>query len=120
WNMRVTVKRDYDSLLGISSNICVKAPIFVFAVGKNEDVLRTNIHIEMPIQRGDVHTSLLSGPSYSCIHQLTHRVSIHQIPNISLARWGERNMLRVLFCALWSQDRSNVQLTQEEQREFYE
>lgn len=51
---QLKVKRDYDSLLGVSSEISITAPLFVFAVGKNEDVLKTNIYIEMPIQRENV------------------------------------------------------------------
>jgi hypothetical protein len=37
-----------------------------------------------------------------------------------LAKWGERNMLRVLFPALWTEDRGGSHLTADEQRIFYE
>lgn len=37
--------RDYDSLLGIDSNIRLTGPLTVYPVSKREDVLFQNIHI---------------------------------------------------------------------------
>jgi hypothetical protein len=51
---RLTIKRDFDSLLGLSREICVLAPLFVYPVARHEDTLRHNVHIRRPIHRESV------------------------------------------------------------------
>lgn len=38
--------RDYDSILGIDTNICIKANLLMYPVSKFEDTLRRNVHIK--------------------------------------------------------------------------
>lgn len=38
--------RDYDSVLGIDANICIRAELTMYPVSKFEDTLRRNIHIK--------------------------------------------------------------------------
>lgn len=45
---------------------------------------------------------------------------MHKIPNLMFAKWGERNMIRIIFPGLYSDDRSSSHLTRDQQREFYE
>lgn len=45
---------------------------------------------------------------------------VHKIPNLFLAKWGTHNVIRVLFPALYEEDRRKPGLTQEEQATFYE
>lgn len=55
----LSVSRDYDSLLGVAEKILVDGPITVFAVPHSTFALRTSLHMEHPIVRGDVSYSLI-------------------------------------------------------------
>lgn len=46
----VDVTRDYDSLLGLSSQIAFNKPITVYPAAKFEDTLSKNIHIKVHLQ----------------------------------------------------------------------
>ncbi|KAF9470635.1 hypothetical protein BDN70DRAFT_901951, partial [Pholiota conissans] len=97
--------RDYDSLLGIHSNICVQTALTMYPVSKFEDTLTRNIHIKISFnnQFGE-HSN----------------VPVHRIPNLCIAKWGTHNMIRVLLPGLYNGQRRNPFLTQEELATFYE
>lgn len=59
-------KRDYDSLLGINSNILVKAELSMFPAPKLTDTLQTSIHINHPFLISSVSDSKI------CLFQRTH------------------------------------------------
>jgi hypothetical protein len=42
----ITVRRDYDSVLGIHDDIVVSSPINIYPVAKKEDTLSKNIHVK--------------------------------------------------------------------------
>jgi hypothetical protein len=46
--------RDYDSVLGISSHVRVKGPLYVYPVPKNDETLSHTIHIRHKFQTADV------------------------------------------------------------------
>jgi hypothetical protein len=52
--------RDYDSLLGISENICVKAPLTVNPIAKHNDTLRTSVHLKHGFNMTQVSLYLLN------------------------------------------------------------
>ncbi|TFK32541.1 hypothetical protein BDQ12DRAFT_772989 [Crucibulum laeve] len=100
----VEVRRDFDSLIGISTRIILTCDIIIYPVSSNREVLTESVHFTIATMVEDVSP---------------HSVSAHRIPNISFGRWGERNQIRILFPKLWSNERNGVILTQNEQREFY-
>ncbi|KAF8889789.1 hypothetical protein BD779DRAFT_1438914 [Infundibulicybe gibba] len=101
----INLRRDYDSLIGVSSEIEIKSELYIFPLSRHEDTLKTNIHLTWPIRRGN----------------MTHAVPIGQIPNIMLGKWGVRNMLRVMFPAAWVPGKKyQQQLSQGMQRDFFE
>jgi hypothetical protein len=57
----VTLKRDYDSLIGISSNIVVQSEIFVSPVARQEHTLTENVHLQVDVRHRDT-VSLYSSP----------------------------------------------------------
>lgn len=50
----LSISRDYDSVLGISHKIMVKAPITVFSTPHPSYALKSSIHIKHPIMYNDV------------------------------------------------------------------
>jgi len=50
----LSIKRDYDSVLGIASKILVDAPISVYAVPHPTFALKTSIHLTHPISYHEV------------------------------------------------------------------
>lgn len=64
-NQPVTVTRDYDSLLALVPDLPLECTIYVYPVARNEDHLRSNIHLTHPITREGVRYH-----SASCIQPL--------------------------------------------------
>jgi hypothetical protein len=46
----LVLKRDYDSLIGLSSEIVVQSEIFVFPVANREHALTENVHLEVKVR----------------------------------------------------------------------
>ena len=117
----LSVLRDYDSLLGISADICVNGHLTVYPVSRREDTLVSNIHLKHSFESSKVSW---------LFHYLFHNIltlswqgrftaPIHKIPNLCIAKWGTHNCIRVLIPELYSEERKSG-LTQDEQRTFYE
>jgi len=49
-----------------------------------------------------------------------HKVPIHRIPNICIAKWKMHNCIRILFVDLYRKERPTLYLSKEEQADFYE
>ncbi|KIM35225.1 hypothetical protein M413DRAFT_14650 [Hebeloma cylindrosporum] len=95
--------RDYDSLLGMCPDIKVHGSLTVYPLAKRDDTLTRNTHFTYRFQYRA--TSL--------------DIAIHKVPNICLGKWGTHNMLRAFIPGLYTEERG-PQLTQDEQRMFYE
>lgn len=54
-----TGTRDYDSLIGISENIQVSAPLTVYPVAKRTDTLTRDIHIKHKFQTNNVSLKII-------------------------------------------------------------
>ncbi|KAF8873543.1 hypothetical protein CPB84DRAFT_1829545 [Gymnopilus junonius] len=91
--------RDFDSLLGIDADVRVHADLTLNVIGKNEDVLRSNIHIK---HSWDEYTA-----------------PVHKIPNIGIGKWGVHTLLRVLIPGLYRENGSPM-ISEENRRIFYE
>lgn len=63
--------RDYDSLLAISDDLLVRRSVTCFVIGRHEDVLQKDIHIQTPVRNIAVRISLSYSYSYSYTHLLT-------------------------------------------------
>lgn len=66
-NHQIQALRDYDSVLGLHSNVCVNAPLTMYPVSRFEDTLRRNIHIKHSFTNQTVRIIL----SYSSSSLLT-------------------------------------------------
>jgi hypothetical protein len=53
-DQEIIVSRDYDSILGVTSNIVVESDISVYPVSNPVDSLTTSIHLKYGIEGGDV------------------------------------------------------------------
>lgn len=52
-NIPYTVQRDYDSLLGFTDrSVLINLPINVFTAPREEETLKSNIHVEVSFQKG--------------------------------------------------------------------
>ncbi|RDB19057.1 hypothetical protein Hypma_014471 [Hypsizygus marmoreus] len=104
----LTISRDYDSVLGIADKLLVDCPISVFSVPHNFFALKTNIHIQHSIVRGDTTT----------------KVDYHRIPNFEFGNFGPRHSLNIFFPGLWSplRGKSNqpYHLSEKERAFWYE
>ncbi|RXW14283.1 hypothetical protein EST38_g11568 [Candolleomyces aberdarensis] len=81
-----TVTGDYDSVLGVSPNICIyNHSIVVNILPKFQDSLSKDV--------GITHTVKYRG--------VDHPVGLHHIPNLPFAKWMVRNELRIFFPRLW-------------------
>ncbi|KAJ3500113.1 hypothetical protein NLJ89_g9934 [Agrocybe chaxingu] len=100
----ITVHRDYDSLLGIDTDIRCTANLTISFIPKKEDTLTKNIHM----------THVFEGP------ELPFSAPVHKIPNLALGGYERHTVLRVLIPGLYNEDRNSPQLTQDELKEFYE
>ncbi|RXW21475.1 hypothetical protein EST38_g4370 [Candolleomyces aberdarensis] len=99
------ISRDYDSILGIDQQICVRnRPITITPVAKYEDTLKKNVHLKYSFTNatGD------------------HTAPLHHIPNLGLSKWETHNLIRVLFPDLYGPDRQSFKLSKQEQVDFYE
>lgn len=102
----LSIDRDYDSVLGIDDDICVRDhPITISLLPRFDDTLKTNVHLQ--------HTFTNIWGEFE--------VPLHHIPNLGLGRWGDvHNMLRILFPGLYGPERKSFYLTKEEQKDFYD
>lgn|ERR1700735_5214629 len=57
---QIRVFRDYDSLLGIDTDIQVTSPLTVYPVARTEDVLSKNIHIHYNFKNSEVSFASLN------------------------------------------------------------
>ncbi|KAG6852775.1 hypothetical protein C0991_009198 [Blastosporella zonata] len=87
---RLTIQRDYDSLLGIADHIMVTGDISVFAIPHPSFALKTSLHFKQTIIREGVRKL----------------VDYHKIPNFELGSFGQRSHLHVFFPGLWSPTRA--------------
>ena len=118
-NHRVSVVRDYDSLLGLSAQILFDNPITIYPAAKFEDTLSKNIHLSAPFVSQAI-SSLSIDTKGSHFAQEDQEVPLHTVPNLALGKCGERSLIRVFFPKLRSEDRKSSKLTREEQAQFYE
>ncbi|CAA7271230.1 unnamed protein product [Cyclocybe aegerita] len=101
----ITGLRDYDSLLGVDDEIQVDDSITIQVLGRVEDTLRKNVHINLEVYDEE------TGPQ---------DVPVHKIPNLAIGKWDTHNLIRVVFPALYGGDRLGSHLSQLEQTIFYE
>jgi hypothetical protein len=52
----ILITRDYDSVLGVTSNIVVDSDISVYPASNPTDTLTTSIHLKYPIVKGNVNS----------------------------------------------------------------
>ncbi|KAJ8487932.1 hypothetical protein ONZ45_g14144 [Pleurotus djamor] len=95
--------RDYDSLLGIDTNIQVTSSISLYPVSKISDTLSSDIHLK--------YNFTVAGGLMG--------LAVHKCPNLCIGYWGNRNNIRALLPALYREGRSSA-LTQQEYKQFYE
>ena len=76
-NDKVQALRDYDSMLGIHTDICITTELTIYPVSKFEDTLRRNVHIETSFHN-----------QYVCLH-IVHCIRIH-IRALSTGRTYQR------------------------------
>jgi hypothetical protein len=62
-DQNLTLKRDYDSLIGLSTEIVVTSELYVYPVAKRENTLTENVHLDLSVHRGDsVSAACISMP----------------------------------------------------------
>ena len=79
-NIPYTVQRDYDSLLGFTDrSVLINLPINVFTAPREEETLKSNIHVEVSFQKGP---DLVSGVFYlslSHVNLTTAPILLHHM-----------------------------------------
>ncbi|TFK61412.1 hypothetical protein BDN72DRAFT_904123 [Pluteus cervinus] len=99
------VQRDFDSVLGFSCNIPIRnLDIHVYPLGCPGDFLSESLHIDVPWFMGDNNYEWFDP---------------YHAPNILLARFGQREILRIFFPRLSTVDRQSS-LSVPERRTFYD
>ncbi|KAG7098026.1 hypothetical protein E1B28_000002 [Marasmius oreades] len=103
------VKRDFDSLIGITPKIAIANSLSIYAVPNPSEVLTTSIHL--------AHTMFVDGTS--------KQVPYHHIHNFLLGYWGNRCQLHIFFPTLYAPNPSpttprNVRLDVKQMAQFYE
>jgi len=63
----IGLSRDYDSLLGIDSEIVVQRELTMYPVSRKEDTLSTNIHLIYHFECATVSSLYFSSHTLSCI-----------------------------------------------------
>ncbi|KAF8054645.1 hypothetical protein FPV67DRAFT_1682298 [Lyophyllum atratum] len=107
----LTIRRDYDSLLGIASDIMVDGVISIFAVPHPTYALKSSIHIKHDIQ----YTRANGDIEY-------HAVEYHKIPNFEFGKFNDRHHLHIFFPGLWNPERGQghqAWLTTEAERTYW-
>jgi hypothetical protein len=118
---RMQLTRDYDSILGMCPDIKVHGSLTVYPLAKRDDTLTRNTHFTYRFHHGGVCNIFLFNINLivETVLQISFNIAIHKVPNICLGKWGTHNMLRAFIPGLYTEER-RPQLTQDEQRIFYE
>ncbi|KAH6893875.1 hypothetical protein BKA70DRAFT_1439700 [Coprinopsis sp. MPI-PUGE-AT-0042] len=99
------VTRDYDSLLGIDSEIRIRhQALTIWPIARHSDTLKSNLHFKYAFEN----------------HEGAQDAPLHHIPNLALGKWRLHNLIRIFFLDLYSKERRSFHLSQEEQTDFYE
>ncbi|KAH0588293.1 hypothetical protein J132_02620 [Termitomyces sp. J132] len=85
----LSISRDYDSVLGIASDLLVEDNISVFTVPHPTYALKSGVHITYPVSFGDIERD----------------VDLHRIPNFEWGKFGPRHHLHIFFPGLWAPQR---------------
>ncbi|RXW17373.1 hypothetical protein EST38_g8477 [Candolleomyces aberdarensis] len=101
-----SVTRDYDSVLGMSPDICIfNQSITISILPRFQDSLSKNVGITRTIE----------------YQETDYEVDLHRIPNLPFAKWMVRNELRIFFPGLWiPKQREHHSVRDNEIRLFYE
>ncbi|KAF8057086.1 hypothetical protein FPV67DRAFT_1430835 [Lyophyllum atratum] len=103
----ITIRRDYDSLLGAAPDILVNSAISVFCVPHPSYALKDSIHVKRTV-------------AYQRVKH--HQVEYHKIPNFEFGKWDDRHHLNIFFPDLWTPERGvgrTAWLLTKEERAFW-
>src|SRR5579859_6979945 len=121
-DQEIKVSRNYDSILGIASNIVVQSDISIYPVSNPADALTTSIHLKYGIERDNVsqdHIFFIQSLTNSM--QTTIYTPYHRIPNLQLGIFGVRHSLHAFLPLLLTEEREKGSyLSMNERKTFYE